>query len=86
MADKGGMGLAPLSSREVMAWAAGMGIELAGWEFKAIRAASSAYVSEFNAELEDPPYGDPDDFADEDVIEEKLSRMFDRMAQPIGKA
>ena len=85
MCGQGGMGPVPLSSAEVMAWQHGMGLSLAPWEFRVLRAASRAFVAEVNAEADYPPYGDPDELSDPDVIDEKLSRMLDRLATPLDK-
>lgn len=42
-AEEGGMGPVPLSSREILAWCAGMATELEPWEFEIIRATSRAF-------------------------------------------
>lgn len=43
-AEFGGLGATTLSSREVLAWCQGMGIELEPWEFELIRNASRAFA------------------------------------------
>ena len=85
MYGQGGMGPAPLSCTELQAWSQGTGMQLAPWEFRAIRAASRAFVSQLSSKDEVPPYGDPDALADPDVVEAKLERMFDRLARPLDK-
>lgn len=45
LAQPGGMGPAPVSASELTAWAAGMGVDLAPWEFATVRAMSAAYIA-----------------------------------------
>jgi hypothetical protein len=56
-----GVGGAPLSSIELMAWQEGAGIELQPWEFRLLRRLSSDYVAE-SRKAEDkncpPPFGE----------------------------
>jgi hypothetical protein len=52
----GGMGFVALSSSEIFAWSMMSDIQLEPWEFRAIRAASSAYVSQTYDETDIPPY------------------------------
>ena len=85
MYGQGGMGPAPLSCTELLAWSQGTGMTLAPWEFRAIRAASRAFVAQLSSKDEVPPYGDPAAMADPDVVEAKLERMFDRLARPIAR-
>lgn len=85
MCGQGGMGPTPLSCAELMAWSQGTGLTLAPWEFCAIRAASRAFVSQLSSKDDAPPYGDPDALVDPDVVDEKLARMFDRLARPLDK-
>ncbi len=85
MCAQGGMGPAPLSCAELQAWSQGTGMTLAPWEFRAIRAASRAFVSQLSSKDDVPPYGDPAAMADPDVVEAKLERMFDRLARPLDK-
>ena len=80
-----GMGPVPLPSTELQAWSQGTGTALAPWEFRALRAASRAYVAQLSSKDDAPPYGCMDDFVDQDVIEDKLARMFDRLAQPVDR-
>ena len=85
MYGQGGMGPAPLSCTELLAWCQGTGSTLAPWEFCAIRAASRAFVAQLSSKDDVPPYGDPDAMTDPDVVEAKLERMFDRLARPIAR-
>lgn len=78
----GAMGPIPLPATEIAAWAQGSGIALLPWEFEALRLASRAFVGEYGAENDEPPYGDPDDLTDPDVIDDKLRTMLRGLAQP----
>lgn len=78
----GAMGPIPLSATEINAWATGSGIALLPWEFEALRLASRAYVSEYGAEHDEPPYGEDETLADPDVIDDKLRGLFRSLAQP----
>lgn len=79
MVSSTGMGLAALSSSEIMAWQQCNAIHLTPWEFSAIRGASRAYVAEFYAESDVPPVGGISDLSDPDVITRKLMAAFDRL-------
>lgn len=85
MYGQGGMGPAPLSCTELLAWCQGTGLTLAPWEFCAIRAASRAFVAQLSNKDDAPPYGDPDALTDPDVVDDKLERMLDRLARPLDK-
>lgn len=49
LASSSGMGLVPVSSLEVKAWADGMALSLSPWEFAVLRRMSRAYVDGANA-------------------------------------
>lgn len=83
MCVQGAMGPVPLSCTEIQAWSAGTGKHLDAWEFQAIRAASRAYVNQTCSEEQALPYGDTQALADEDVVDDKLSQMLDRLARPL---
>lgn len=85
MYGQGGMGPTPLSCAELQAWSQGTGMTLAPWEFRAIRAASRAFVAQLSSKDDAPPYGDPDALTDPDVVDAKLERMLDRLARPLDK-
>jgi len=53
----GANGMAPLTSAELAAWAAGRRLSLAGWEFQAILDASRAYVGQYQGDDLSPPDG-----------------------------
>lgn len=80
-----GMGLAPLSAREIAAWACGTGHYLQGWEFDALQAASRAYVDEYTAERTEPPDGQTEGFVDPDVLNAKATRLFEKLATPVKR-
>lgn len=48
--ERGSMGPAPLSSKEIMAWAEGMGESLTPWEFSMIRRMSQAFCDGLQSE------------------------------------
>ena len=79
LASAGGLGLCPLSSQEMKAFIECSGIDLLPWEFSVIRRMSSEYVAQLN-EGEDsecrPPYGDPLNQFDREVVEKKVSSAF----------
>lgn len=81
----GAMGPVPLSSQEIRAWCEGSGINLKPWEFEAIRNASRAYLASLNGKEADPPYGDPEDLCDPDVVDARIERLFDRLARPVKR-
>lgn len=51
-----GMGIAPLSAVEVLAWAALTDTQMQPWEYRALRSASVAYVAQTNTDTPAPPY------------------------------
>jgi hypothetical protein len=52
----GGMGLVPISSSELHAWASLYQITLLDWEIKAMKQASRSYVSQSYEESNTPPF------------------------------
>lgn len=78
--EYGSAGPIPLSSVEISAWSQGCGIALRPWEFEALRDASRAFVVEFHDAHDYPPYGDSDDLADPDTVDDALERGLDRLA------
>ncbi len=73
------MGAIPLTATELAAWATGSGVELQPWEFGALQRASRAYCSQRYQPDPYPPWGDPDDLYDDDVIAERLQRGLDKL-------
>ena len=60
-ATRTGMGAAPLAPSEILAWQAGTGRRLAGWEFQQLIDMSEAYLAELHeAEAPEraPPFGE----------------------------
>lgn len=56
-----GMGVAPVSSTELLAWSTGADVPLAPWEFLALREASQAFCSQkADTDLREPTF-DPAD-------------------------
>jgi hypothetical protein len=49
LTESAGMGAAPLSWREIMAWQEGTGVRLMPWEARLIRSLSVAYLAESRA-------------------------------------
>lgn len=75
LVQAGGMGVAALSSAELEAWQRGSAIVLTTWEFGAVRAMSSAYVTQLH-EAEDkdcpsPVVVDPGEI-DRDAVAKKV--------------
>lgn len=84
MFESTGMGAAPLSSREIVAWQEGSGIILQPWEFHILRDMSRAYLAQLHeSEKPDcpPPYGDPVNNFDRDVVSKKVSNAFQALMQ-----
>lgn len=78
----GGMGPAPLTAQELVAWQQGSGVVLRPWEFRALRNASRAYVHETLEENSEPPWADGVVMADDAVVQERVRRLLDRLAMP----
>lgn len=79
MTGQGGMGLVQLSAQEIQAWSDCSGIELNPWEFLAIRKMSFSYIKQLNeSERPDcpPPFGDPVNQIDRDVVQQKITSAF----------
>lgn len=76
-AMSGAAGAVPLSATELQAWASGHGIGLDTWEFAALMRASRAYCAELQTPGDYPPFGNPDDLYDDDVIEQRLRAGLD---------
>ena len=75
----GAMGPVRLSAVEVMAWQQGSGLELAPWEFSVLREMSIHYISSLQAGAKPdcpPPYGDPVNQFDRDVVQNKIQSAF----------
>ena len=83
--EHGAMGAVPLSSAEIDAWCRRTRIDLLPWEFRALRAASQAYVAQLHREDSEPPYGSEEALADPEVIEAKAARILDRLATPVNR-
>lgn len=78
-AQPGAMALSPLSATELQAWALGGGITLEPWEFHALQHASRAYCAEQSNPSDFPPYGDPEELYDDDVVAEQLAKGLERL-------
>jgi hypothetical protein len=73
------MGMVPLPAQELNAWSAGSGHRLNAWEFRVMRAASQAFVSEYRAENPAPP--------DEPAPEKpRVLNAFKQLALKVNKA
>ena len=64
--------LSALSAQEVNAWQQGSGQRFNPWEFQVIREASRAYVAEYYAEADEPPWGDPDAIYNAAAVDQRL--------------
>lgn len=85
MCERGDMGPRPLSSTELQSWSNGTGRPLEAWEFRALRAASRAFVAQAATEDPTPPYGDPETLADPAVIEQRMAQILDGLSQPVKR-
>lgn len=84
MVESNGMGATPLSAREIAAWQEGSGIMLQAWEFHILREMSRAYLAQLHeSEKPDcpPPYGDPVNNFDREVVSKKVSNAFQAFMQ-----
>lgn len=71
-----GMGLCPLSFQEINAFAQCNGVELLAWESVTLRRMSAEYVMQLSASEKPecpPPYGDPVNQFDREIVENKIS-------------
>jgi hypothetical protein len=84
MVGSGAMGAIQLSAQEITAWSNLSGVELEPWEFACIRKMSAAYLRHLN-EGENPeslpPYGDPINEFDRNVVEKKVVNAFKAFLQ-----
>ena len=74
-----GMGLCPLSFQEIKAFSQCLGVELLSWESVTLRRMSVEYLMLLSAgETPEclPPYGDPVNQFDREIVEKKISSAF----------
>ena len=74
-----GMGLCPLSFQEINAFAKCNGVNLLAWESVTLRRMSAEYVMQLGAGEKPecpPPYGDPVNQFDREIVEKKISSAF----------
>ena len=84
MVGSGGMGATQLSASEISAWTYLSGVELEAWEFACIRKMSAAYLQQINEgenPESSPPYGDPVNEFDRNVVEKKVTNAFKAFLQ-----
>lgn len=84
MFQSNGMGATPLSAMEIAAWQQCSGIALQSWEFHILREMSRAYLAQLHeSESPDcpPPYGDPVNNFDRQVVSKKVSNAFQALMQ-----
>lgn len=84
MVGSGGMGATQLTALEIGAWSDLSGVELESWEFACIRKMSAAYLQYINEgenPESQPPYGDPVNEFDRNVVEKKVSNAFKAFLQ-----
>ena len=84
MVGSGAMGAIQLTAQEISAWSNLSGVELEPWEFACIRKMSAAYLRHLN-EGENPeslpPYGDPINEFDRNVVQKKVVNAFKAFLQ-----
>ena len=79
MVEMGGMGSIPLTAKEIISWQQCTGVELAAWEYRAIKQMSQAYLmqSKESEKLDcEPPFGDPVNDFDRDIVSKKVGNAF----------
>jgi len=84
MVGSGAMGAIQLTAQEISAWSNLSGVELEAWEFACIRKMSAAYLRHMNeGENPDslPPYGDPINEFDRNVVQKKVVNAFKAFLQ-----
>lgn len=83
---RGGMGPAPITAAELLAWCAGVGRKLAAWEFGAILAASRAYCTQLMTEdTATPPFGSIADLSDPAVMSNRIAKSLGSLARPVKR-
>jgi len=84
MVGSGAMGPVQLSAQEIKAWCDLSGIDLEPWEYTCIRKMSSVYLGMLT-KGEDPdalpPYGDPINEFDRNVVQKKVVNAFKAFLQ-----
>ena len=74
-----GIGMQAISAVELLAWSQASAAHLLPWEFNALRAASVAYCAEYAQPGHFPPFGDPEELYDDDVLAQRLTEGFRRL-------
>jgi len=80
----GGMGPVPISSAELIAWQQGQSIALQPWEFSVLRDISRVYLAQAQASEKPecpPPFGDPVNEFDREVVSKKVTNAFKAFIQ-----
>jgi hypothetical protein len=84
VATEGGFAPTALTAQEVESWQRCTGIDLQPWEFSAVRAMSRAYLRQAHESEQPecpPPYGDPVNQFDRNVVAKKVSNAFKAFIQ-----
>lgn len=82
--EAGAMGPIPLSSKEILSWQECTGIELQPWEFRALREMSRSYLIQHEESKKPecpPPFGDPVNEFDRNLVSKKVSNAFKAFIQ-----
>lgn len=79
-----GVGAVPLSASELAAWQRGVSLELEPWEFRVLLEMSRVYLHQLHESEKPecpPPYGDPVNLYDRDIVGKKVSNAFKALIQ-----
>ena len=82
--ESGAMGPIPLSSKEILSWQECTGVELEAWEFRVLRDMSRRYLIQHEESKKPecpPPFGDPVNDFDRDVLSKKVGNAFKAFIQ-----
>jgi len=82
--EHGGMGMDPVSYREIESWRRGTGIELKPWELRMLRRLSQDYITELNqsaAPDRSAPFGDPYMQFSREIVGKKVSSAMRALAK-----
>lgn len=82
--EAGAMGPVPLSSKEIASWQECSGVELQPWEFRVLREMSRRYLIQAEESKKPecpPPYGDPVNEFDRQIVSKKVGNAFKALIQ-----
>jgi hypothetical protein len=84
MVEMGGMSAVPLSAKEIVSWQQCTGVQLEAWEFRAIKQMSQAYLVQSKESEKpecQPPFGDPVNEFDRNIVSNKVGNAFKAFIQ-----